>query len=75
MYYIVDVYSPYDKNDDVKYVFEYNKRLWCVREIDKFEWGQPQYDELPLDNTHIQFHIYSNLEDAIKFCRELKGII
>ena len=74
MWYIIDVYSPYDKNKDVKYVFEYNGNLWCVREVDKFEWGRPQFDELPMDDEFINYHIYDNLDDAIKYCRELKGV-
>lgn len=74
MWYIIDVYSPYDKNEDVKYVFEYNGNLWCVREVNQFEWGRPQFDELPIDDEFINYHIYDNLDDAIRYCRELKGI-
>ena len=72
MYYIVDIYSPYDKNNDVKYVFEYNNILWCIREISKFEWGQPQFDELPLDDTFVRYHIYDSYDEALRFCHNLK---
>ena len=72
MYYIIDVYSPYDKNKDVKHIFEYNDRLWCVREINQFEWGQPQFAELPIDDEFICYHIYDSLEDALQYCHELK---
>ena len=74
-YYIIDTYSPYDRNDDVKYVFEQNDRLWCVRAITEFEWGQPQFDELPFDDQYIQFNVYHNLADAIAYARTLKGEI
>lgn len=75
MYYIIDVYSPYDRNKDVKYIFENNGSLWCVREVTQFEWGQPQYLERPLDDNFLSFRIYDNLDDAIAYCRALKGII
>lgn len=75
MYYIVDTYSPYERNKDVKYIFEYNSALWCVREVVKFEWGQPQFDELPLDSEFVEYKIYDNLNDAIKYCKGLKGVI
>lgn len=75
MWYIIDVYSPYDKNEDVKYIFEYNNKLWCVREVHKFEWGRPQFDEESLDDDFLSFYIYDNLDDAITYCRSLKGII
>jgi len=74
-YYIIDTYSPYDRNDDVKYVFENNDKLWCVRAITEFEWGKPQFDELPFDDKYIQFNVYTNLADAIAFARILKGEI
>lgn len=74
MWYIIDVYSPYDKNKDVKYIFEYNERLWCVREVHKFEWGRPRFDEEPLDDEFVKYHLYDNLEEAIQFCKVLKGV-
>ena len=73
-YYIIDTYSPYDRNDDVEYTFELNDRLWCVRAITEFEWGKPQFDELPFDDAFIQFHIYDNLADAIAYAHFLKGM-
>lgn len=75
MYYIIDTYTPYAKNSNVKYVFEYNNLMWCIREVDKFEWGKPQFDEQPLENDFIDFHIYNTFEEALRFCRELKGVI
>lgn len=74
MYYILDTYSPYEKNNDVRYKFEFNNRLWCIREVSRFEWGKPQFDELPLDDTFIEYKIYDNLDEAIKYCREIKGV-
>lgn len=73
-YYIIDTYSPYDKNDDVKYTFELNDRIYCVRKITEFEWGKPQFDELPLDDEFVYYQIYDNLADAIAFARTLKGM-
>lgn len=75
IYYIVDTYNKYERNDDVVYRFEYNKREWCIRKVDSFEWGKPQFDELPLDSEFIEYKIYDNLDDAIKYCRSLKGVI
>lgn len=74
MYYIVDTYNPYEKNKDVKYRFEYNGTLWCIREVSEFEWGKPQFEELPLDSEFIEYKIYNNLDEAIKYCREIKGV-
>lgn len=73
-YFIIDTYSPYEKNDDVRYIFEYNDRQWCIREVTKFEWGQPQYDERPLEDEFLSFQLYYTFEDALRFARELKGV-
>ena len=59
IYYIVDTYNKYERNDDVVYRFEYNKREWCIRKVDSFEWGKPQFDELPLDSEFIEYKIYA----------------
>lgn len=74
MYYIVDTYSPYERNKDVKYTFEYNGALWCIREISEFEWGKPQFAERPLDDEYIEYHIYDSYAAALAFCHELKGV-
>jgi hypothetical protein len=74
MYYIVDTYNPYERNKDVVYHFEYNGIEWCIRQVDKFEWGKPQFDELPLDDTFIDYKIYDSLDEAIQFCKVLKGV-
>ena len=74
MYYIIDTYNSYEKNNDVKYRFEYNNNLYCVREVSEFEWGQPQFEELPLDSTYVSYTIYNSLEDALKYVHELKGV-
>lgn len=75
MWYVIDTYSPYEKNDDVVYKFEWRDDLWCVRAIERFEWGQPQFVERPLDDEYVEYKIYDNLEDAIQYCRSLKGVI
>ena len=74
MYYIVDTYNPYERNNDVVHKFEFNGRLWCIREVDRFEWGVPQFAELPIDREFISYHVYENYDDALRFSRELKGV-
>jgi hypothetical protein len=74
MYYIVDTYNPYERNKDVVYRFEFNGIEWCIRQVDKFKWGKPQFDELPLDDTFIDYKIYDSLDEAIQFCKVLKGV-
>ena len=71
--FIVDVYSPYARNADVRKVFSYNDNLYCIREV-SLTWGQPQldpvFDEL---ETPPSFTLYNTFEEANNYVEDLIG--
>lgn len=72
--FIVDVYNPYMKNENVRKVFSYNNNLYCIRET-ALNWGTPLV-ELPLDdstNLSTGFYLYNTYEEANNYVEELIG--
>ena len=74
MGYIVDIYSPYANNENVKFIFNLNERQWCIREVEVRE-NLPLV-ALPIDDTMDLsiFFIYKSLEAAKCYVRQLKQL-
>lgn len=68
--YIVDVYSPYQHNDDVIYRFIYHNQWWCVRKT-LLEWGTPVRESFIDEGTPI-FKLYNTEKEAMAFVHELR---
>lgn len=72
--FVVDVYSPFMKNKDVRKIFNYNEKQWCIRET-ALNWGSPKI-ELPFDDTSdlaTSFHLYNTFEEANNYVEDLIG--
>ena len=74
MAYIIDVYSPYANNSDVKFKFQIHGQWWCIRQVELRD-GLPLL-MLPIeDTTPLQdFHIYNTFAEAYAFHKRLKRI-
>lgn len=70
--YIVDVYNPYARNENVIYRFIYNKQWWAIRRVE-LEWGKPRGETaLEMDDEFSRFHYYDTFEDAMAYVKELR---
>lgn len=72
--FIVDTYCPYDKNKDVRRIFNYNNREYCVREVG-MDWGIVQV-QLPVDDSSdiaTAFKVYDTMDEANEFVDNLLG--
>ena len=74
MAYIMDIYSPYVDNSNVKFRFELNGQQWCIRQVEVRD-GLPVI-LLPIeDTTSLQdFYIYKTFAEAYAFYKKLKRI-
>ena len=72
--FIIDLYSPYQKNQNVAEVFKIHGIPYCIREIEKFEWGQPQFPEKNIEDEFNYYHVYATKDEALKYIHELKRI-
>lgn len=75
--FIVDVYDPLNKkaNSNIVHLFLVNERYWCIREV-PLEWGVPQLQNQSIEEMDdpMTFKIYSTLEEAKEFARELRQL-
>ena len=70
--YIIDVYSPYARNDNVLYKFHYHDLPWAIRHT-ALEWGKPSNETaLDLDDNYSTFHYFNTYEEALDFVKRLK---
>ena len=73
--FIIDLYNKYAKNKDVVYTFKIHGQDYCIREVKKFEWGQPIFDR-NIDDTFDDFRVYNTIEEAkiyINYLKRLEG--
>lgn len=71
-FYIIDTYSTYHQNNDVCIIFSLYNKWYCVRKINKLEWGQPVFDEKDLEDDYSNFYLYNSLEEAKQYIHVLK---
>lgn len=71
--YIIDLYSPYEKNTDVVSTFKFHGLEYCIREITQFEWGKPIFDR-SIDNDFDDYCVYDTVEEAEGYIRYLKQL-
>lgn len=72
--FVVDTYSSYEKNSNVRKIFNYNNRKYCIKEVEMY-WGVPQLC-LPIEDTSdvkTAFKIYDTFEEANKYVESLIG--
>lgn len=72
--FIVDVYSKFQNNDNVRMIFPLYGKKYCIREIDELEWGQPIFKEKDLEDDYSFFQLYTTFEEAKQYVYELKRI-
>lgn len=72
--YIIDLYQKFSSNKNVLYVFKLHGQEYCIRQIDKFDWGQPVFPEKPIDDDFTYYHIYNSLDEARAYIRYLKDL-
>lgn len=72
--YIIDCYSPYNKNENVVKTFRMRGQTLCIRTITKFKWGQPLFPEKDIEDDYTYYKVYDTLEEAEQYVRELKQL-
>ena len=72
--YIIDLYSPYQKNTNVISIFKVHGISYCIREITTFEWGQPVFPEKNIEDEFNNYYIYKTIEEAQQYISNLKRI-
>lgn len=70
--YIIDAYNKYAINDNVVSIFNLYGKPFCIRQINKFDWGQPIFPEKDIEDDYSIFCIYDTQEDAEQYVRNLK---
>lgn len=71
--YIIDLYNKFARNDDVIFTFFLHGQQYCIREITKFNWGQPVFDK-SIEDEFDNYWIYNTIEDAHDYIRYLKKL-
>lgn len=72
--FIIDNYSPYQRNNNVISTFKIHGIPYCIREINEFDWGQPIFPEKSIDDDFNNYHIYETIEEAQNYVRYLKHL-
>lgn len=70
--FIIDNYSPYNNNKNVVKTFHLYGQPYCIRQIEQFEWGQPQFPEKDIDDEFLYYHVYTTLDEALEYIHEQK---
>ena len=74
MAFIVDKFNKYsiwDREHSV-YKFEINENWYAVFQVE-LEWGLPQLEvRADIERDLEQYQVYGELEDAMRFVREIK---
>ena len=71
--YIIDVYSRFDDNTDVRMIFSLYNKWYCIREIKDLEWGEPVFKEKHIEENSY-YYLYPSLEEAKAFVQHLKQL-
>ena len=74
MFFIIDVYSKFQNNSNVRMIFSLYGKQYCIREIDALEWGQPIFKEKDLEDDYSFFQLYTTFEEAQQYVHNLKKI-
>lgn len=72
--YIIDNYSPYQKNSNVISTFKIHGIQYCIREIEKFKWGQPIFPEKNIEDDFNNYYVYDTVEEALSYVNYLKKL-
>lgn len=72
--FIIDNYSPYQRNNNVISVFKIHGVPYCIREINEFDWGQPVFPEKNIDDDFNNYCVYDTIEEAQGYVRYLKRL-
>lgn len=75
--YIVDIYNPFQDNENVTDIYTINGHKYCIRMLNiGYDWGVPQvnFPEKDWDDSYTEYYLYSTKEEAKKFIKELKGV-
>lgn len=72
--FIIDVYSKFQNNNNVRKIFSLYSKQYCIREINNLEWGQPVFQEKDIEDDYSFFQLYNTFEEAEQYVRELKKI-
>lgn len=72
--FIIDVYSPFQNNNNVRKIFSLYGKKYCIREITALEWGQPVFQEKDFEDDYSFFQLYSTFEEADHYIQTLKKI-
>ena len=71
--FIIDTYSRFDDNKNVCMTFLLYNKWYCIRKINKLEWGEPIFKERKIEENSY-YHIYSSFEEAKAFVHQLKQL-
>lgn len=75
--FIIDVYSPYEKNDnDIIFTFKFHGLDMCIRKVTEFKWGKPVFHNKSIENSSdfIFYRIYDNVDEAYDYIEELRKL-
>lgn len=72
--FIIDHYSPYQKNKNVISIFKIHGISYCIRQINEFDWGQPLFPEKNIDDDFDSYCVYDTIEEAEGYVRYLKQL-
>ena len=72
--YIIDNYNKYARNKDVVRIFRHHGMDLCIRKITNFKWGQPVFQDRPIDDEYTIYYVYNTLEEAENYIAYLKSM-
>ncbi len=72
--FIIDSCSPYSKNLNVVTTFKIHGKIYCIRRIDKFEWGQPIFHAKSIEDEFSNYCVYDTVEEALGYIKYLKKL-
>ena len=72
--FIIDNYNKFHKNDNVVKVFHLYGKSYCIRRVENFNWGQPDFPEKDIEDEYLVYHVYNTLEEAEKYVSELRHL-
>lgn len=72
--FIIDNFSPFQKNKNVVYTFRLYGRPYCIRSINEFEWGQPDFPEKDIEDNYTTYLIYNTYEEARNYVDNMKKL-
>lgn len=68
--FILDNYSRYDDNTNVRQIFHLYEQWYCIREVE-LEWGRPKFAR-KIEDDFQNFYLFNTLEEAKQCVKRLK---